>query len=92
MDGHHTQYPGRGHAALGEAHLHFEEVLGLQFVAVPAGRLEDAEETGVVEVAQGLLQQMALAGGLRCAFAQHRYQFAGALQQALADQLLVKHW
>src|SRR5689334_24203712 len=30
VDRYHAKYPGRGHAAFGEGHLHVEEILGVQ--------------------------------------------------------------
>ncbi|MOA07056.1 hypothetical protein D3C78_1267320 [compost metagenome] len=91
VDGHHTKHPRRRHAAFGQGHLHLEEVLRLQLVAVPARRLEDAEEPRLVEIADGFLGQLATRGGSWRAFAQYRHQLTGALAQALTDQVLVEH-
>ncbi|MNO42905.1 hypothetical protein D3C76_331070 [compost metagenome] len=91
VDGYHAKYPRRRHAAFGQGHLHFEEVLRLQLVAFPARRLEDAEEPRLVEIADGFLGQLATRGGRWRAFAQYRHQLTGALAQALTDQVLVEH-
>ena len=92
VNGHHAQYPGGGHAALGQCHLHPEEHSRVHLITLVAGRLHDAEEARILHLAYRGFRQVAEAGGLPLALLQDWNHLAGAAVEALnVVQLLCGH-
>ena len=81
MNADDAQHPGAGHAALGDGDLHLEEDVGFHLEAAPALGLQNVEEAGFLEIADGFVRDLAgCLAGLR-PFAQHRDHGLGARNQ-----------
>ena len=73
--------PGRGHAALGQRHLHGIKHAGVHLVAAPALRLQHLEEARLLHLQDGLTWNQAVVLGLRRTLHQARNHVAGAADQ-----------
>src|SRR5690625_4398305 len=89
VNGHHTQHPGTGHAALGQRHLHVIEVLGIQLHASPARGLKDAENACFLKLPNGGLGDVALPFALLGSLGQYRHQLPGPFTQLLSQRIFV---
>jgi hypothetical protein len=83
MDGHHRPHPGGGAVAAAELIRHLEGDVGTHRRAAEFLRLEQIEEVRVPQVADGLVGNPPLLGGLQRPLAQARNQLGGALGQSL---------
>jgi hypothetical protein len=79
VDGNDPQYPGGGHAALGENHLYPEKHFRVHLKAAVAGRLHDAEKARLLHRGDGSLWQLAQPGSFESALAQCGHQVPGGL-------------
>ena len=76
VNGDYAQYPGGGHTAFSQDHLHFEEDFRIHLEAAVAGRLHNAEEAGFLHGSDRRFGQLPQPGGFLRAVAQRWYHVA----------------